>query len=386
MSYALKALAIFVAVGLLSCSKKGTEPQGGLESNVPMAFAPSVEWAQFANTRSKSSPSTPNSLINSPTDLQGYSISILANATRANSSGEGTPTYTTYPVFKNHRLDWDGSAWTYSPTKYWIPGAEYSFVAFAPFAPTENSNSVVEGKKTLSNGTFTMGDSNATDDIDDSDANPVLTISNYCTGRVTTGDNQFDARSEDLLKAVVYRVKDDYSPVELKFQHLLACVNFNIRNATSRNIIKIDNIALCGIDYRSNIKISPVYDVPIEVLRDTTSTNYFISNERTGSPFLPKGMAIDNFVALYDCTNLTVLPQTLYGKNAAIKFTVHYELANGQTETDDDMANYKLPLGNIEAIRSWDPGKKYNYNMTITSQDIIFQVVEVPWIEHEVEL
>ena len=38
---AVRAVAIVVAMGLLSCSKKGTEPGG--EQEVPMAFDPAVD-------------------------------------------------------------------------------------------------------------------------------------------------------------------------------------------------------------------------------------------------------------------------------------------------------------------------------------------------------
>ena len=356
-------MAAAMAVGLLSCSKKGTEPGG--EPEVPMAFAPTVDWHSIANTKA---------LINSASDLRDYSISILANATKENSSGGGT---TTYPVFKNHRLDYEGSAWTYSPTKYWIPGAEYSFVAFAPFAPTSNSPAGTDGKRTLSNGTFTIGGT---------DENPILTISDYCTGRVTTGDKPFDARSEDLLRAYAYRNNtsaEDYSPVALNFEHLLACVTFNIRNATSTDILTVSDIKLSGIKHKCDITITPKYcqlaDPQGEI---SLSTNEFTSDNRTATgstALLPKGMSESEFKPLYDCTDLTVLPQNLYNKEqASLTFTLVYR--------DSTTEQRILELDKIESIRSWEPGKKYNYNMTITSQDIIFQVVEVPWVEHEVEL
>lgn len=366
-------VAAAMAVGLLSCSKKGTEPGG--ETEVPMAFAPTVDWHSIANTKA---------LINSASELRDYSISILANATRENSSGEGT---TTYPVFKNHRLDYEGSAWTYSPTKYWIPGAVYSFVAFAPFAPTDNSP---EGaNQILSNGTCNIVDSNVADGIDNSDVDPVLNIENYNTGRVFKSDGvtvEFDARSEDLLKAYAYRNNssgEDYSSVALNFEHLLACVTFNIRNATSTDILTVSDIKLSGIKHKCDITITPKYcqlaDPQGEI---SLSTNEFTSDNRTATgstAFLPKGMSESEFKPLYDCTDLTVLPQNLYNKEqASLTFTLVYR--------DSATEQRILELDKIESIKAWEPGKKYNYNMTITSQDIIFQVVEVPWVEHEVEL
>ena len=353
-------MVVAVAVGLLSCSKKGTEP--GVEPEVPMAFAPTVDWQSIANTKA---------LINNASDLRDYSISILANATKENSSGGGT---TTYPVFKNHRLDYvAGTGWSYSPTKYWIQGAKYFFIAFAPFVPTTNSPK--GEKKVLSNGTFA---------IIGTDENPVLSITGYNTGRV---EGNFDARNEDLLHANVTRdntTAEDYSPVALNFEHLLACVNFKIRNATSSDILNVTDIKIQGIEYMCDIKVTPGTGTAYTYMyieNGKNSIDYFTSDNRTGTaeaPFLPKGMAESESKQLFDCGELTVLSQLVYGKGCKLTFTVDYG--------NDNTTNYTLDLSNIETIQKWDHGKKYNYNLTITSQDIIFQVVEVPWKEHEVEL
>lgn len=367
-SCAVRAVAIVVAVGLLSCSKKGAEPEG--EQEVPMAFAPAVDWHHLANTKAGT-----NGLINSATDLQQYSISILGNATKAKQQGEGNDTYL---VFNNHRLDYvAGTGWSYSPTKYWIQGAKYFFTAFAPFVPT--TNSPADEKKVLSNGTFA---------ISGTDENPVLSITGYNTGRVEGSiEGNFDARNEDLLHANVTRdntTAEDYSPVALNFEHLLACVNFKIRNATSSDILNVTVIKIQGIEYMCDIEVTHGIGTAftyMDIDNGKNSSDYFTSDDRIGTaeaPFLPKGMSESESKQLFDCGELTVLPQGVYGKGCKLTFTVDY----GNSNT----TNYTLDLSNIETIQEWDPGKKYNYNLTITSQDIIFQVVEVPWKEHEVEL
>ncbi len=360
---ALRALIFILAVGLLSCSKKGTEP--GEELEIPMVFAPSVQWPQIANA------APTKSLINSSSELQGYSISILANAKGKDSQGNDV----TYPVFRNHRLDYEGGAWTYSPTKYWISGAKYSFSAFAPFAPT--SNSAAGSKKILSNGTF---------NIEGTDQQPQLVITGYNTGKVS---QEVDARNEDLLLAQVTRdntTADDFSPVSLSFKHLLSCVAFNIRNATDTDITQVTDITLLGVAYGCDITVTPDYYSIINSNEVTAAgaSEHFQSADRTApqgeSYFLPKGMSDKDFKPLFDCGELTLLPQLLYGNEGIVlKFNVYY-IGSGSPVA------YKLKLGDIEEIKSWSEGKKYVYNMSITSEDILFQVVEVPWIEHEVEL
>ena len=359
-NFTLKAIALWLAVGVCSCSK-GTlgpdTPQGGVEGDVPLVFAPLVDWGVKSNA-----------LINSGTDLQSYSISLLANATRGNDIS---------PVFRNHRMDYTSGAWGYGTTKYWISGAKYSFAAFAPFAPT--SNSAAGTKNTISNGTI---------NISGTDENPVLTVTGYNTGKVSTGSPQFDARSEDLLGAQYVRDNssaNDYSTVSLNFEHLLSCIDFKIRNATSTDITTVSNITLTGIKYKCDIEVNPSGAAIAQVYDDVISAGaneYFISGVRSASggetSFLPKGMSETEYKPLFDCTDLTLLPQDLYGKTINLTFTVNYSGGGSN--------NYILRIGEIETIRSWAKGKKYSYKMTITSKDILFQVVEVPWIEHNIEL
>lgn len=359
------ALSVIITICLLSCSKSATEPDvpADEESTIPLVFSPMAGWNDF--THEGSDTTKASGLVNNSTDLQNYSISLLANATR-----EGT----VYPVFKNHSLDYAAGTWNYDVTKYWIPGAVYSFVAFAPYAADGE-----KGPKTISNGTVT---------VTGTDSEPSITITDYITGRPES--KAFDARSEDLLYAEVVRDNtdtNDYSVVPLNFSHLLSSVSFYVRNATNEDIESIDNIKLGGIEYKCNINIglSGTYIINTHLGDGEDSSPYFTGDSRpaTGdsSPFLPKGMAENEFKPLFDCTNLTLLPQSVSGKEIEISFTTHH------TEDGEDIeVDYSGNLGTIDGISRWEPGKKYRYNITISSQEIIFQVAEVPWIKHEVEL
>ena len=99
---------------------------------------------------------------------------------------------------------------------------------------------------------------------------------------------------------------------------------------------------------------------------------------------LPVGSWYDeenDYKPLFDCEILTLLPQILYERNDIyLTFKVHRGSPN------NDVKTYSLNLGDIEGIRDWKAGKKYDYTISITSTEILFQVVEVPWIEHDVEL
>lgn len=322
---------------MLSCSKGVGGPDGpkdDFDQKIPLEFTAFVDWEV-------------KSLVNDADDLQKYSISLLANATLDDK---------TYAVFDNEMLNYTEDEWTYETARYWIPGARYSFAAFAPFAQ-EGSPGSEPGK--LSSGTVSLSNS---------EGNPVLTITGYKT------------KTEDLLVAHYVRdnsMIEDYSAVPLTFGHILSGVTFSIRNTTNDDITKVSDIKLSGLSDECNITLTTA-----EVTVDSSNKIATIASEdrlpQEGSTcFLPKGMSEADFRPLFDCEILALLPQQLYGKEISLTFKIH----KGNTTTD-----YSLNLGNIEKIRDWKPGNKYNYSISITSKDILFQVVEVPWIEHEVEL
>ena len=325
---------LFIITGLLSCSKRVVEPDVP-EGNVPLEFSAFVDWG----VKSKS-------LINNAEDLQSYSMSLLANAEVAEN---------VYPVFENNKLYYSGETWTYGAAEYWKYGAKYSFTAFAPFASDDPATN------TLSNGDISFSDN-------------VLTIENYSTAAI-------DSRTEDLL--VAHYVRDnssdrDFSAVPLNFEHILACVSFSIRNATNNDYTTVSAIKLKGLQSKCNITLNPS---SVTVVNSTETSQEISSADRTGNPFLPKGMSEEEYKPLFDCEYLTLLPQELYGKDAIkLTFKVH------KGTNDSNGTEYSFSLGDVETLRRWEAGKKYDYSISITSTEILFQVVEVPWIVHDVEL
>lgn len=380
------AMALLLLGGIVSGCSKGEiivkEPEQGQpgqtgQVRLPISLTPTVQ-----TTRS-------NSLINDATTLQSYAISLLGIATVASSNSA---------IFRNDALNYTESTWSYGTTpQYWIPTGIYKFAAFAPYASPSTAvvgaNLPADGKNKLSNGTVSYTEENSI---------PTLTITGYNTGRVTTGESTFDARSEDLLFAYVMRDNSnasDYSAVPLQMNHILSCLEFNVRNATNMDITSLNNISFgghlykCSINVSSNVPGVQIENIPLVVTeeeieggtQDVTedSSIYFTGDDRTGdteTPYLPKGMSETNFKPLFDCNTLTVLPQDVYEKDITLKFTVHFGVE------DTEGTEYSVDLSSIESVTRWSAGKKYTYNLTISSSNIIFQVVEVPWVEHNVEL
>lgn len=329
---------VLLITGILSCTKGGDPDQPG--DNIPMAFTTSVDWGVKSN-----------SLIDTAEELRSYPISILANA----EVGENT-----YFTFQNDKLYYENGDWTYGDAKYWIPGAKYSFAAFAPFASTDVSSN------SLSNGIVSYSSEG-------------LKITGY-----NTVNTAVDARTEDLL--VAHYVRDntsskDYSVVPLNFEHLLSCITFSIRNTTNVDITKVSDIKLNGLECKCDITLT-TSSVDVDIYSDTgVITSADRNPEADKTPFLPKGMSEADYKPLFDCEKLTLLPQSLYGKDVIkLTFKVH------KGTSDVNGTSYSVSLGNVDTIREWKAGKKYEYTMSITSTDILFQVVEVPWIEHDIEL
>lgn len=308
---------------------------------VPIAVTPSVEKTK--------------ALVLDADGLKNQEISLLGTALNGGS---------TLAPFENTRLYYDNSntSWSYEPIRYWIPQSLYTFGAFSPYTADGSESK-------LSNGSVSYSAVSGT---------PTLTISDYNTGK---GDT-FDARSEDLLFNSYTRdntAANDYTAVPLEMSHLMANLFFRLRNTTNTDITSLSNIYLRGLKYKCDITIDPSVAIltPKEDIVEE-SDSFFTSETRTGTPFLPKGMAETEYKPLFDCENLTVLPQDVHGKNIILLFTANF--AGGESTP------YSINLSEIESLTRWQEGKNYIYNFTISSKDIIFQVVEVPWIEHKVEL
>ena len=340
---------VLFITGLLSCSKGGIAPDVP-KDNIPMEFTTSVSWGVKSN-----------SLVNNTDDLQAYPVSLLAKATVNDNE---------FSVFNNDRLYYSDGEWKYDVTRYWILGAKYYFAAFAPFASTGN----YDGGNKLSNGNVSFTDGTS----------PVLKITGYNT-ILNQSNPAIDARTEDLM--VAHYVRDntsskDYSAVLLTFDHILSCVTFSIRNTTNTDITKLSDIKLNGLKYKCDITLDAT---EVKVVQSNDADTPVRSADRMpeagATPFLPKGMSENDYKPLFDCEYLTLLPQILYEKNDInLTFNVHRGTSN------NDVTSYSLNLGKVESIKEWKAGRKYTYTMSITSTDILFQVVEVPWIEHDVEL
>ena len=358
-------VAVLLVLSVVGCSKVDDELFPPVQSNDAISFVPSVKIHDNVKL------SGVKSLIEDADDLQEYSISLLGTAKRNSTVSK---------VFGNRAMSFS-SGWSYGDPEYWIPGALYSFAAFCPYALPSGPTAPSVLNKSLTNGTVTY-----TEDGN----NPTISIAGYNTGKKSDSSqgasDGFDARCEDLLFEKVTRdntLANDYSSVGLQMEHLLACLEFCVRNATNEDIVKIYNISLTGLKYKCDIDIDCSTGAVVRVLKDRVSSeDTYFSGDDIGdgsTAVLPKGMSNDSYEHLFDCDYLTVLPQDVRGEEIKLNFTVKFY---NQEATVD----YSVNLGKIESMIEWVKGMKYRFTLTISSQDIYFQVVEVPWVVHYVEL
>ncbi len=130
--------------------------------------------------------------------------------------------------------------YTYTPAQYWIPGANYHFVAIAPFEEAHwtytwsEENNTQYGNKQVQNGTITF-------------------------------NNEDAAASQDLLwayqPASTVNTVANQAPgaVSFSFQHLLSRVKFTFKNgfATGNNIqLKVKNVQITNAHSQGTLAIT----------------------------------------------------------------------------------------------------------------------------------
>lgn len=254
-------------------------------------------------------------------------------------------------VFENKDVNKNGSAWTYTPTVYWVEGQTYSFAAYS------DNNGKLESGVSMDYGT------------------KHLTIENY----------KIDAADEDLIYATAANNGTGYTwtegtpapTVDFTFKHILSKVNFSFTKAADLN----------GMD----VEIS---DITVNV----NSTATFTGTDITGAQYDfdcwsahtdLADFVYDNIAKLNEngeaanVVSRAFIPQGVAGYK--VKFNVTYPQLNadgtfdngGQTQT----RSFEVSIEGA-SDQQWKPGYVYNYAAEIKASNldlepIVFTVDEV---------
>lgn len=142
-------------------------------------------------------------------------------------------------LFDGTKVSLEGSAWTYSPLRYWVAGNDYIFSAFAPVATA----------------TSTSGDTWTFTPDQTLDATTTITG----LGQLTFNNQQANA-NQDLIYAFaqVKSATATQAPVSFTFNHLLSRVMFTFENtfSSSGSYIEISDVQVADVNASGSINFT----------------------------------------------------------------------------------------------------------------------------------
>ena len=261
-------------------------------------------------------------------------------------------------VFDDVDVNYDGSVWTYSPTRFWDQATDsYTFYAVSPTA-----------------------------------VGTAATVAPQ-TGVIASASITFAGNDNDILVADEKTVaKANYGEdVAMVFNHIASLVDFkvkkhaNLGNATvaitSFSITNIDNTGTFAVDTYTSTH-------PDVVWTATTHTGDYDNTEGVTSVTLPTNVATTGNDFLIN--NLVAMPQTFRVapeeniQTVNIAYTITDEASNVSTytadfnlklfDTTDDNGNNDILIG------GWEAGKHYTFIITIDAQKIVFTASITDWV------
>lgn len=217
----------------------------------------------------------------------------------------------------DRNVKWDGSAWSYTNTEYWIPGATYWFKAVYP-----------QGIAT----------------VDNDDNTQAVTITDYEIS------NQYDILVAETDRVGLKATPEDQAPttgsvVSLQFQHLLA--NVTIKVLSELETLEIERIELRNIASKGDYNGS------------------WIANDSKCTLGIDSDITLNKAESDTDYTDITnggfiVIPEQINGTQKLYIKTSFNE--------------YEISL---PTTPRWDSGQKYSYTLTINQEYIEFNEPKV---------
>lgn len=311
MKHESKIITFVLAVALLGSSCTSVITEALTDETQAISF-------QTPETRTRAT-------INDATDMtNGFSVWGWYRKTDAGP----------HNVFDGVTVKFDNGSWKYDETQYWIPDWTYDFYAVHP-------NSVV------------------------SSCTPDGTIS------VTNFDcSKTGAEALDLMTArntgITYSGGDTPpAPVDLKFGHELAKVNFVVKSENT--IATITGFKVYGVDYKGKLsKNSTTATWTDKVQCTETDTPFSITQE-------------------LDLNNTDGWERNVFGDLLLIPDN---DLANAYLKIE-----YKYPgettgrtsVVGLETVQTttWEAGKNYKYSLTIEGGSLSINVTVIDWTEKD---
>ena len=332
MKIIIKCIVIFSLLIFVSCSKTGNE----VGNDIPMSF--------YAEENTTTSGKSARSLL----DLNG--INTKGNILTVNDL------YTTIDnqkiwYMENQKVEFDGTAWTYSPLQYWTDKGKHSFMAYLS-----------------KSGEATLGETVDYPTVTYDSESEKISISQWNIKPT----NQFD-----FLYAYVTRGMEElnpHRPVELSLSHALCAVRFNVVNLIPSGDVTFSGFSIEGMYHTGKMEISKKED-PVFILTDNSEVNFKYSGQKKLEFNVPVHV-FSGMGNIGDEGYLLLWPHTIEQfENVAVRISYQY----GNTNVDD--REIKLTKG---GANNWRTGYKYDYNFYIQDNRISFEVKVVPWIVDDI--
>jgi hypothetical protein len=338
----LIAAAALIALTAVSCSKNETDENTSPENAVGFGVYTLVSKADggyFVDGTTHSN--IPN----------GKSIGVFGyvlNGTNWATSGASTNPNMFNDVMVTATAD-NGSAFTYSPTRYWPSSTSYklSFYAYYPYGSGMGITPTV---------TTGMG-SYAFTTKDDPAQQVDFMVSDLAVDKSKAAGNPADGN------------------VVLNFHHMLCQVKATVSLASE----VLNNPGYKGYSITSltitNVKksgtLTPSYNTT------TNATEYsWATSGTSGNYTITTGTNQDKVLLL--------IPQALQaGAQIIVKYTLTFNYSSDKTDTSKDVTYEGTLITddlNSGTVTSWERNKIYNYTITLTMNKILFSTDVTNWV------
>lgn len=242
--------------------------------------------------------------------------------------------YDNVKLFEGTKVNNTASGWTYEGgDRYWVPGKTFNFYAVHPVFP---------------------------------DGGPVASVASDGTISVTNFDcSKTGAEAKDLMTAQKTGITYTGEPVDLKFGHELAKLNFVVKSENA--VATITEFKVYGVDYIGTLsKKSTTATWTDKTTCQDTDTPFSINQEFVFNTTEGWEKNVFGDILLIPDNDLT---------DAFLKIQYKY---SGETTERTSVVGLKTALTD-----KWEAGKNYKYSLTIEGGSLTINVTVIDWTEKD---
>ena len=297
-------IGILCGVAMISCTSTVSEPN---TSQIPIQFGTSVSRAA----------------VNSASDMTAFSV---------------WGGYDNVKLFEGTKVNNTASGWTYEGgDRYWVPGKTFNFYAVHPVFPADGPVASVASDGTIS-------------------------VTNFDCSK--TGTEAIDLMTAQNI-GITYTGDTPPSPVDLKFGHELAKLNFVVKSENA--VATITEFKVYGVDYIGTLsKKSTTATWTDKTTCQDTDTPFSINQEFVFNTTEGWEKNVFGDILLIPDNDLT---------DAFLK--IQYKYSDETTERTS-VVGLKTALTD-----KWEAGKNYKYSLTIEGGSLTINVTVIGWTEKD---